>query len=215
MDRAQTLFPSLSLDPKRIAGTSVAITVHVMVLMLLMLPAQKAPSKPEVEDTPMVVTPTYIKPIPLTPLPLPKPHLIVQQTQRHPPVTPQTDPVDNTTSPVDPYVPPQEHIIADTFKPQLQETPAFAQISADIAPAPPYPAMALKHEITGVVTLRVRVDALGRPVEVIVENSSGSKLLDDAALKFVRARWHFVPAMQNGAAIEAYALVPINFVIER
>ena len=215
MDRAQALFPNLSLDPKRIAGTSAAITVHVLVLMLLMLPAQTAPSNPVVEDTLMVVTPTYIKPIPLTPLPHPKPQPITQQPQLHPQVTPQTDPVDNTSNPVDPYVPPQEtKEVVDSFV-QPPETPAFAQISADIAPAPPYPAMALKREITGVVTLRVRVDVQGRPVEVIVEHSSGSKMLDDAALKFVSARWHFVPAMQNGAAIEAYALVPINFVIER
>jgi protein TonB len=161
----------------------------------------------------MVMTPTYIPPIPLVPVthekrrpdPLPQ----------HPPVAPQADPVDNTPSPVDNSAPPPDTTIVDSFNPPPPETPAFAQISADIAPAPPYPAMALKREITGVVTLRVRVDVLGRPVEVIVEHSSGSKMLDDAALKFVQARWHFVPAMQNGAAIEAYALVPINFVIER
>ena len=70
-------------------------------------------------------------------------------------------------------------------------------------------------QLSGVVTLKIRVDTQGRPVEAVVENSSGSKLLDAAALKFVLARWHFIPATQDGAAIEAYALVPISFVIEK
>ena len=90
----------------------------------------------------------------------------------------------------------------------------FAQIRADVSPAPPYPAQALRRHVTGEVMLRVRVDAQGRPVSAVVETSSGSKLLDDAALKFVLARWHFIPATQDGGAIEAYALVPINFVID-
>ena len=80
---------------------------------------------------------------------------------------------------------------------------------------PPYPIQALRRRLSGVVTLRVRVDVQGRPVEAVVENSSGSKLLDDTALKFVLARWHFIPATQGGGPIEAYALIPISFVIER
>ena len=93
--------------------------------------------------------------------------------------------------------------------------PAFAQISADVAPPPPYPPQALRMQQSGVVTLKIRVDTQGRPVEAAVENSSGSKLLDAAALKFVLARWHFTPATRDGTAIEAYALVPISFVIEK
>jgi protein TonB len=62
--------------------------------------------------------------------------------------------------------------------------------------------------------LRVHVDASGRPMEVSIEQSSGSRLLDEAALRHVKARWKFVPAQSNGQAVEAWGLVPIEFVLQ-
>lgn len=211
MDRAQARFPQLSLDPKRIAATSVAISVHVLVLMLLLLPTRSPPSQ-VLEDPPMtMIVPVKIDPPrPVVPLTPPRPHTpVVHQ----PPAQPQADPVDNTVSPIDTYMEPvADDAVIDTFQPST--TPAFVQITADVAPAPPYPLQALRRGLTGEVVLRVLVDVQGRPVSAVVETSSGSKLLDNAALKFVLARWHFIPAMQNGGPIEAQALVPINFVIE-
>lgn len=210
MDRAQVLFPISSLDPRRIAATSGAIAVHVAVLMLLMMPMRTAPSTP-IPETPTIFEPEF-KEIPLIPVTRtrPQPQVVPQR-----PVQSEVAPVDSTPSPVDTYTPPMppDTPIVESFEPALP--PAFAQISADVAPAPPYPAQALRMQLSGVVTLKVRVDTQGRPVEAVVENSSGSKLLDAAALKFVLARWHFIPATQDGAAIEAYALVPISFVIEK
>lgn len=212
MDRAQARFPHLSPDPKRIAATSVAISVHVLVLMLLLLPGQTPPSK-VLEDPPLtMIVPVKIDPLPpVVPLTPPRP---VTPIVRQQPTPPQADPVDNTVSPIDNYVAPvADDAVIDTF--EINPPPAFVQISADVAPAPPYPLQALRRGLTGEVVLRVRVDVQGRPVSAVVETSSGSKLLDNAALKFVLARWHFIPATQNGAPIEAQALVPINFVIER
>ncbi len=211
MDRAQALFPNLSLDPKRIAATSVAIAVHVAVLMLLLLPTRTAPSQPLVEEISMSFVPVIklIPVIPVTPT-RPRPEATPQR-----PVQQEAAPVDSTPSPVDTYIPtsPPDTAVIDSYQPELP--PAFAQISPDVAPPPPYPAQALRMHVSGVVTLKVRVDAQGRPVDAVIENSSGSKLLDTTALKFVLARWHFIPATQGGTAIEAYALVPISFVIEK
>lgn len=211
MDRAQARFPQLSLDPKRIAATSGAISVHVLVLMLLLLPTQTPPSK-ALDDTPMTIIPVEIKPpppiIPLAPRPLQAPAAPQPQAQ------PLADPVDTTSAPIDNYVEPvTADAVIETF--ETSTTPAFVQITADVAPPPPYPLQALRRGLTGEVVLRVLVDAQGRPVSAVVETSSGSKLLDNAALKFVLARWHFIPALQNGGPIEAQALVPIDFVIER
>ena len=211
MDRAQALLPTLSLDPRRIAATSVAIAVHVAVLMLLLLPTRTAPSRPIVEEISMTIVPE-IREIPLIPVTRPRPHPEVAPQR---PVPQEAAPVDNTPSPVDTYTPPMppDSTIVESYQPATP--PALAQISADVAPAPPYPAQALRMQLSGVVTLKVRVDTQGRPVDAAVENSSGSKLLDATALKFVLARWHFIPATQGGTAIEAYALVPISFVIEK
>jgi periplasmic protein TonB len=210
MDRAQALLPNPSLDPKRIAATSGAIAVHVAVLMMLLMPVQTAPSGP-IAETPMIVVPEF-REIPLVPVRQLRP-----QTQALPqrPVQQPAAPLDNAPSPVDTYTPPTppDTTIIESYEPA--PAPGFAQISADVAPAPPYPAQALRMQMSGVVTLKVRVDAQGRPVDAVVEGSSGYKLLDAAALKFVLARWHFIPARQGDTAIEAYALVPISFVIEK
>lgn len=210
MDLARALPRPPDLDAKRIAATSLALAVHAAVLMLLMLPAQMAPPRPVVE-TPMQVMETF-KPLEVIPPPLIARPIAREQRRPDPAPVPTQVPVENLTpTPNDPYVeavsvePPAD--IGFTVDP----TPAFAQIRADRFPAPPYPSQALHRRLTGVVTLRVLVDASGRPVEVTVETSSGASVLDEAALRFVLKRWHFVPATQGGQAVAAYALVPISF----
>jgi protein TonB len=212
MDLSLTRLPPLHLDGKRIAGTSVAIAVHVLALMLLMLPMQSPPSR-VLEETSMIVVPEF-RPAPPIPLPLPVAPIARPAPPQRAPLL-QSPPVDSTPGPTDVYVEPApaDDVVIDSFDPPTAL--AFAQISADVAPAPPYPAQALHRRIEGIVMLRLRVDPRGRPVAATVETSSGSKLLDDAALKFVLARWHFIPATQDGRAIEAEALVPISFVIAR
>lgn len=216
MDRIRTVLPDLSLDPKRIAGTSVAIALHIVVLMILMLPAQGVRSPPVWEQA-MILAPdvTPVQPLP-RPLAQPRPRPRPSAAPLPPaPAQPDAGPVETTANPIgqSPAATPADSNVIDSFEPQLPS--GFAQISADNAPVPPYPAQALRRHQSGVVTLRVRVDAQGRPVAAIVDSSSGSRLLDEAALKFVLARWHFVPARQDGRSIEAYALVPIRFVIEK
>lgn len=210
MDLAHALPRLPDLDAKRIAATSLAITVHVAVLMLLMLPAQVAPPTP-VRETPMIATPTFKPPKPI-PAPLPPRPVTRADPRPDPAPLPTPVPLENLTpTPNDP------HVDAVTLDPPtdagltVDPAPAFAQIRADASPAPPYPPQALHRRLTGVVTLRVLVDASGRPVEATVETSSGAKILDEAALKFVLRRWHFVPATQGGQPVQAYALVPISF----
>jgi protein TonB len=162
----------------------------------------------------MIVVPDYKRPEPIIrklapPQSHPRPEIRRQQVEQ--PITP----VDTTPGPTDIYVEPTRHEETITDFGDPPAVPTFAQIRADIAPPPPYPAQALRRQLSGVVQLKVLVDAQGHPIEATIDSSSGSKLLDEAALKFVLARWHFVPAMQDGRAVDAYALVPISFVLER
>ena len=80
-------------------------------------------------------------------------------------------------------------------------------------PPPGYPAAARRNGEEGTVTLRVLVSAEGAPREVALERSSGSSLLDAAALATVKT-WRFVPARRGGEAQEAWVLVPIVFRLE-
>jgi protein TonB len=50
---------------------------------------------------------------------------------------------------------------------------------------------------------------------VAIERSSGSRTLDDAAREHILAAWRFHPAMRDGHAIEAWALVPVQFNLGR
>ncbi|HHJ12666.1 MAG TPA: energy transducer TonB, partial [Chromatiales bacterium] len=62
----------------------------------------------------------------------------------------------------------------------------------------------------GRVLLRVEVGSDGRVTAIRVQESSGFRLLDDAALTTVRA-WRFAPARREGKAIPGKVLVPIRF----
>jgi len=80
-------------------------------------------------------------------------------------------------------------------------------------PPPGYPAAARRNGEEGTVTLRVLVSVEGAPREVALERSSGSSLLDAAALATVK-NWRFTPARRGGEAQEAWVLVPIVFRLE-
>lgn len=210
MEYAASRLTILRLDPKRIAATSAAVAVHIAALMMLMLPAQRAALLTVAEEPSLVMVP-QVRRIPRL-IPLPVVHLPLPRPARQPAVqTPA--PVDTTSSPVDFQEPPAQPTLPDTSFAGPVAAPVFAQIVADLAPPPPYPTQARLRRLSGEVTLRIRVDSLGRPTQASIESSSGSALLDEAARKFVMARWHFVPAMQDGRPIEAEALVPINFVL--
>jgi len=79
------------------------------------------------------------------------------------------------------------------------------------SPAPRYPPLAKQLRQQGVVMVRVRIAASGEPLQVDIEQSSGFRLLDDAALAAVRKAW-FRPLQEGGIARAIEALVPIEFI---
>lgn len=77
-------------------------------------------------------------------------------------------------------------------------------------PAPVYPPMARRMGQEGRVLLRVHVTAEGTAGDVRLHTSSGSSLLDEAAIAAVR-KWRFVPARQGADAVAAWVQVPVSF----
>ena len=75
---------------------------------------------------------------------------------------------------------------------------------------PPYPIEARKAGLEGTVMLRVTVAPDGRVTSVTVVESSGHKILDNAARDGV-ARWRFAPARRATGAIASVINVPIEF----
>jgi periplasmic protein TonB len=80
-------------------------------------------------------------------------------------------------------------------------------------PRPVYPRQARRDGIEGTVRLRVLVTAAGTPGRVELETSSGSDVLDHAALNAVKA-WQFAPARRGDETIDAWVLVPVTFRLE-
>jgi protein TonB len=86
-----------------------------------------------------------------------------------------------------------------------------ATIAYETATPPEYPITALREGIEGTVLLRVLVDEAGKPIQVVILKSSGSRELDNAAREHVLAAWRFHPAQRDGHAIQAWAQVPVKF----
>jgi protein TonB len=206
--------PLYDLDTKRILATAATIAIHLIALMLLLAPMEWTPPAPTVGPTTTVVE--YRKPVVIPPPPPPPPvqtHPIRPVTEAPVAPTPITEapPVisDDSGPMALPYEPVDE--IPQTFNPPPTGPIALAVLEG---PAPVYPTRAISMGITGRVLLRIEVDANGRAISGVIERSSGSKLLDNAALRVVLAKWRFVPAQHAGQNIAATALVPIVFSLD-
>src|SRR5206468_1880890 len=64
----------------------------------------------------------------------------------------------------------------------------------------------------GRVVLRILVRPDGSIGQVAIAESSGSPVLDEAAVR-AAAEWVFVPATRDSQPVEAWAIVPIRFVV--
>src|SRR2546428_9307652 len=64
----------------------------------------------------------------------------------------------------------------------------------------------------GKVVLKILVRSDGSVGQVRIVESSGSPVLDDAAAR-AAAQWMFTPATLDGQPVEAWAMIPIRFVV--
>jgi protein TonB len=80
-------------------------------------------------------------------------------------------------------------------------------------PPPRYPPAARRNGDEGRVLLRVLVNPEGAAARVELDQSSGSPLLDGAALDAVRG-WRFVPARRGAQNVEGWVRVPLVFRLE-
>lgn len=169
---------------------------------------------------PKIIEPE-IPPIVQEPKPKPivnevKPEPIKQKSEAKPVVTKQPAPVLTakadapTTNPV---VVPVAEPVATPVEPKQEDLPVteakgYAGYLSN--PAPEYPEVAFDRGWEGRVVLRILVSANGSPIEINVKQSSGKKVLDDAAQRTVK-RWKFAPATRGSTPIEGWVDVPIDF----
>ncbi len=80
----------------------------------------------------------------------------------------------------------------------------------DVNPSPPYPAAARQRGYQGTVIVEALVRASGAVADVLLFQSSGYPLLDQAALRAVKD-WIFRPGTRGGREVDMAVHVPVVF----
>jgi len=213
------------------AGLSVTVLLHAAAVYALLQhhPVNSAVTPPRPLMVAFVAAP---QPPQVLPQAAAKPKRVEQRAVRHPqprmqPTTPTpviaaaaADPHVSAAAPSEPERPattaPSANAVAAP-SPAPVNAPALTQPSfnADYLqnPAPRYPPLARRMGQQGKVVLRVLVNPGGGPAQIEVRASSGSDVLDEAALDAVR-RWRFVPAKRGDQPVAAWVLVPITFTLQ-
>lgn len=207
-------------DLGRILAIAAAIALHVFALLLLLMPMAAPQLAPIVEQR-VPVPPLQADPIKPPPLP-PQPVEPIKDKLLPKPVTPPVSVVPTQTPDTAPAVDqgtlPATSDTLDTapvgnIAPPDTSPMVGSQLQYVKAPAPPYPRGEARAGVEGTVVLRVLVDVDGKPLDVMIETSSGNRNLDREARQHVLKHWRFKPAVRDGIAVQAYGLVPIDFVL--
>ena len=92
-----------------------------------------------------------------------------------------------------------------TLEPELAARPDFAY-----NPKPDYPLVARQFGLSGKVLVRVLVEIDGAPRKILIADSSGHDILDQAALRSVK-HWRFLPARHSGQAYASWIEFNVRF----
>ncbi|MFT3954072.1 MAG: energy transducer TonB [Piscinibacter sp.] len=171
-----------------------------------------APPAPEQPRPPEPPAPPPPKPLPKTPPP-PAPLIAAAPTP-----TPAAPAFVAPEPPRELAPPEQVAVVAEPAPPAPPPPPARELPASAIQylepPAPVYPRASRRLNESGLVIVRVFVDADGAPRQLQIAQSSGFVRLDEAALEGVR-RARFKPPTENGRPTAGWARIPIPFELEK
>jgi periplasmic protein TonB len=209
------MLPVRRFSPSRCKGLIAAACAHfllgVAVWQLLTSPRDSVAQPPLLvsllsaprEATPVDRLPAP-KPLPqpVQAAPLPLPDLRVQ-----PPVdtAPATRAVPATAEPASAAAAPAARPVP--LPPRLLRAD---QVRYLVMPPAETPRLSRRAGESGVVWLRVRIDAQGRPAQITLHRSSGFRRLDEQALAAM-AQARFAPQMLDGEAVEVEVIAPIEY----
>lgn len=165
---------------------------------------QMIPKKVAVKQTKPEPQPAAIEPDPMPPSPLE-----IQETI--PPEATQQMRAEEASATPAPQIAKVEQAATPQPRQPVVEPPRFG-VAYLKNPPPEYPAVSRRMGEEGRVVLRVLVTAEGKPETVEIENGSGSRRLDSAALDAVK-KWKFIPAKRDNEPVSAFVLVPLKFAL--
>ncbi len=207
--------PKPTFSWPRIAGTSFAIALHVVVFMTLMAPVTSQKAADKEDDVTLVNFIEPPKPPPPPPPPPKEPPKTITRIVEAPkptavPPPPEAPPiVYNDPSPVSTPAPPPA-------PPAPVAAPADFGGSVDptgrALNKPVYPPEEMRRGITGTALLTLTYDLSGNVTGVEVKRSSGNRNLDRAAVKAAN-RWKINPGMRGGVSVAGQVDVPVEFTL--
>ncbi|KPF43267.1 hypothetical protein D621_20110 [beta proteobacterium AAP51] len=144
-----------------------------------------------------------------TPAPLAPPTASVAPPEPAPPQAPTPHPAP-ATRPAEPTATPP---VAAAPRPATRLRVPPEAVAYLVPPPAELPLASRRAGETGVVWLRVVVDARGRPAMVQLHRSSGHARLDAQALEAMRQA-RFRPHTEDGVAVEVEVVAPIEYALE-
>jgi len=216
---AATIRPA-RLDWRRVGAFGTTFLLHAVAALLVAVPvaATLAPMEmpaPTVEARVLEMPPPPALPLPPEPVATPKPRPRVRATQASAPAS-----IADATVPREPIPPAEPRMpgapVASATTPTAEGTAVGETrvLAYDGAIRLRYPLSAIRRSAHGTVLLRVLVDRDGAVRTIEIARSSGQQDLDRAARDAVRNA-RFRPVLENGVAIPAWGLVPIEFRLDR
>lgn len=163
-------------------------------------PQQPPLLQPESEPRPLPVVHETPAPVASTPAPAAAHAIITAPEQENWPV------------PVAPPAPPAAAVHHAPPAPAERGPVTISRVEYLQPPKPDYPIGAKRAGEQGKVMLRILIDEKGLPERVDIQQSAGFPRLDEAA-RAAALRAVFKPHLEDGRAVPAHVLVPINFAL--
>lgn len=215
--KCQLVMPSMFYEPFRVPNRDQAVVVALVILLHFCLLFIGWPQIRQARTLPhdLVVSVSMQPPTTLLPE-IPLPVRTVAMSPRK--VAAEAPAVSKSVQPEPAFSP---ESVADISPPAalIPSVPVIVDSEPDYRaiylrnPPPIYPMQARRMGWKGKVILNVEVLADGRCGGIGVFQSSGHRVLDDAALSAVR-QWRFLPATHAGVAVTRWFKIPINFSLE-
>lgn len=214
--------PATGPDPCRITALSVAFLAHAAAALVLALPLVATLDR----VAPRVIEASVLEPPRTVPMPPePEPVARVRPSPATPPRPRRVEarvPVAATPQPVAvAAVQAAPDVVADaptattgTGDGTGSPTGESRVLAYDDALKLAYPRAAIRRKAHGTVLLHVLVGTDGIAQRIELSRSSGHRDLDDAAREAVR-KARFRPVLEDGVAVPAWGLVPIEFTLAR
>jgi protein TonB len=190
----------MSSKGSRTVGLAFVIGIHIIIVAALIIGLRQAALHKELLALNASVE--RAKVIPKAPPP-PPPDLI------RPPPTATIIPEFAIQAPPKAAPPPPPPPPAPVAKPAPPPPPTQLKIIARTHTLPPYPTISQRLGEHGTTILKVTVGIDGRVTMAVLEKTSGSDRLDQAAIEYVQKNYRWEPPTQEGKPVVAVTLVNV------